>query len=428
MMHETEKSDLAIVAGKSANNVVPAAEQSAAAVSRSGVDGAKGGDQGECGPAKHALDSEPGSRVTGAGTHTAGLCRHTPEVGAVCGKAARTDLGGGRAMKRTSLPLQRREFIAGLGGAVAWPLVARAQQSKPLIGFLYARSPEDTTAQMAAFHRGLSDGGYIEGQNVAIEYRWGRGQYDKIPAMAAELVHLNANLIVAGADQAALSVKAATSSLPIVFVVGSDPIKLGLVSSFNEPGGNATGVNIFTNDLQAKRIGLLHDLIPHTKMIGFLLNPTTPVDESQLDQVQTAATALDLEVQVLRASKPSEINDAFEAVRRDHTAAVLVAADPFLDIHHDEIIALAARYAVPMMYQFRQFPAAGGLMSYGVDLPDAWGQAGAYAARILKGAKPANLPVLRPTKFEFVINLKTAKALGITVPPSLIARADEVIE
>jgi putative tryptophan/tyrosine transport system substrate-binding protein len=322
----------------------------------------------------------------------------------------------------------RRAFVAGLGSAAAWPVVAYGQHSKPLIGFLYARSQEDTTEQLAAFRLGLAEGGYIEGQNVAIEYRWGRGQYDQIPAMADELVRLPANLIIAGADQAALPAKAATSSVPIVFVVGTDPIKLGLVASFNEPGGNATGVNIVTNDLQAKRLGLLHELVPHTKIIGFLLNPTTPVYESQLEQVQTAAKTLSLGVHVLRAGNSPEINDAFEAVKRDNIAAVLVGADPFFDTRRNEIIALASRYAVPMMYQFRQFTAAGGLMSYGVDLSDAWRQAGTYAARILKGAKPAELPVVRPTKFEFVINLKAAKALGLTVPPSLLAGADEVIE
>ncbi len=324
--------------------------------------------------------------------------------------------------------MRRRELITLIGGAAAWPIASWAQTAKPLIGFLYARAPEDSSEQIAAFHRGLADNGLVEGQNLSIEYRWARGQYDTLPALATDLVRLRADVIVAGADQSALAAKAATSNIPTVFVVGSDPVKLGLVSSLNEPSGNATGMHIFTVDLEAKRVGLLHELIPNAKVIGLLVNPSSLVHDYQIDQVQTAAKSFNFTVQVLRAGNPSEINDAFETIGRDHIAAVLIAADPFFDTRRDQIVGLAAHFGVPVIYQFRQYAAAGGLMSYGIDLPDAYRQIGVYVARILKGEKPARLPVLRPSKFEFVINLKTAKALGLTIPSGVLAIADEVIE
>ncbi len=329
-----------------------------------------------------------------------------------------------------AIGIDRRQFISVLGStAVAWPLAARAQQPPmPVIGFLHARGPEDSSSLVEAFRRGLAESGYIESQNTAVEYRWGRGQYDQIPALPADLVHRPVSLLVAGAEPSALAAKAATSNIPIVFVVGNDPIKLGLVASYNLPGGNATGVNIFTASLSAKRLGLLHDLLPRVKAIGILLNPTFPFSQDQLDQFQPTAKTLGLALQIFRASSPPEIDAAFEAIAREHIAVLLVAADPFFDTRREQIVGLAALHAVPAMYQFRQYSEAGGLMSYGSDLPVAYRLAGVYAGRILKGAKPADLPVLEPTKFEFVINLKTARAIGVNISDNLLSLADEVIE
>jgi putative ABC transport system substrate-binding protein len=327
--------------------------------------------------------------------------------------------------------MKRREFITLLrGAAVVWPLAARAQQpAMPVIGYLSARSPDDTAHLVVAFHRGLSEGGFVEGQNVPIEYRWGLGQYDRLPAQAAELVHKAVIVLVStGGEAAALAAKAATASIPIVFAVGGDPVKLGLVASYNRPGGNATGINILTNTMEAKRIGLLHELVPQAATIGVLLNPTSPPAGSQLRNVQEAARTIGVQVHVLRASSDHEIEAAFETVAQQRIAALAVTADSFFDTRRGKLVALAARHAVPTGYQFREYAAAGGLMSYGIDLPDVYRQVGLYAARILKGAKPADLPTMEPTKFEFVINLKTAKALGLEVPPGLSARADEVIE
>ena len=323
-----------------------------------------------------------------------------------------------------------RKFIAALGGAAAvWHFTARAQQpALPIIGFLYARSPEDFSAQLAAFHKGLAEGGYVDGQNIKIEYRWARGKYDQMPSLAGDLVRLPATLIMAGAEPSALAAKAATSSIPIVFVVGTDPVKLGIVVSYNRPGGNATGLQIFTTSLEAKRLNLLHELLPRDAIIGILQNPKFPYAQDQLAQIQVAAKGLGQRIEVLRASIPAEIDDAFATVARDHLAALSVTADPFFDTRRDQLVTLAAQYAVPVIYQFRQYAAAGGLMSYGINLPDAYRQAGVYVSRILKGEKPSELPVLEPDKFEFVINLKTAKTLGLTIPSGVLAIADEVIE
>ena len=326
--------------------------------------------------------------------------------------------------------MRRREFIALCGGATAaWPLAVRAQQSTmPVIGLLYVRSPEDSAPQVAAFRRGLAENGYLEGQNVTIEYRWGLGHYERMPAMAAELARLPVSVILAGAEPSVLAAKAATSTIPIVFVVGSDPVKLSLVASYNSPGGNATGVNILTTNLDVKRLGLLNELIPSTKLLGVLINPNFPYAQDQLGQLDAAANAAGLRLQIYNASNPAEIDTAFQAITRDHIPALSVTADPFFDTRRDQLIALAAQHGVPVMYQFRQYAQAGGLLSYGVDLPDAYRQAGIYVARILKGAKPAELPVMQPTKFEFVINLRTAKALKLTIPSGVLAIADEVIE
>jgi len=325
--------------------------------------------------------------------------------------------------------MRRREFITLLGGAAAWPLAARAQQSPmPVIGFLHARTPEDSNPQVAAFRRGLSESGYTEGQSVTVEYRWGRGQYDQLPAMAAELVRRPVALLVAGSEPAALAAKAATSTIPIVFSVGTDPVKLGLVTSFNHPGGNATGMQMFTTMLEAKRLGLLHELVPRAQTLGILLNPNFTTAQNQLVDLQEAVKSIGLRLQVFRASNVTEIEAAYEAIARERIPAVMVAADAFFDTRREQLIALAARHAVPVMYQFREYAAAGGLMSYWIDLPDNYWHVGVYAGRVLRGTKPADLPVMQTTKFEFVINLKTAKALGVKISDNLISLADEVID
>jgi putative ABC transport system substrate-binding protein len=325
--------------------------------------------------------------------------------------------------------IKRREFITLLGGAAAWPVAARAQQpAMPVIGYLSARSPEDTAHLVPAFRQGLGEGGFVEGQNVTIEYRWALGQVDRLPALAAELAGRPVTILVTtGGESAALAAKAATSTIPIVFSMG-DPVKAGLAASYNRPGGNATGINILSDTLEPKRLGLLRELVPQAVTIGFLLNPNFPSAESQSKDVQEAARAIGLQIHVLRANTDREIEAAFETIAQHRIAAVAVAASPFFDTRRDKLVALAARHSVPTIYQFREFVAAGGLVSYGIDPIDAYRQVGVYAGRILKGAKPADLPVLQPTKFELVINLKTAKALGLDVPLHLQQLADEVIE
>jgi putative tryptophan/tyrosine transport system substrate-binding protein len=329
--------------------------------------------------------------------------------------------------------MQRREFITLLGGAAAaWPLAARSQQaSMPVVGFLNARSPADAGHLAAAFRRGLAENGYVDSQTVTIEYRWALGQDDRLPVMAAELVGRPVAVLAAtGGENSALAAKAATSTIPIVFAVGSDPVGLGLVASYNRPGGNVTGINILTNTLEAKRLGLLHELVPKAATVGVLLNPNWAPSASanQLRDMQDAARVVGLQIDVFRASNDQEIDAAFEAVTQKSIAALAVTGNPFYDTRREKLVALAARYAVPAVYQFREFAVAGALMSYGIDLPDAYRQVGVYVGRILNGAKPADLPVLQPTKFEFVINLKTAKALGIKFSDNLMSLADEVIE
>jgi putative ABC transport system substrate-binding protein len=321
----------------------------------------------------------------------------------------------------------RRELITLLGGAAAaFPFAVRAEQ--PTIGFLSLRSPEDSERQVAAFRRGLAESRYVEVQTVTIEYRWGRGQSDQLPAMAAELARRSVALIVAGTEPAALAAKAATSTIPIVFVIGSDPVKLGLVASINRPGGNATGFNILTNTLEAKRLGLLHELVPRTETIGVLVNPGLRASASQLDDVQQAAAAIGLKVDVLQATTDSEIDAAFDVLDQRRIGALVVSANSFFDTRREKIVALAASHAVPVIYQFREFITSGGLISYGVDLADVYRQVSIYAGRILKGEKPADLPVVQPTKFELVLNLKTARTLSLTIPPGVLAITDEVIE
>jgi len=327
--------------------------------------------------------------------------------------------------------MKRREFITLLGGAAAWPLAARAQQATmPVIGYLSSLSPEANAPRQAAFQAGLNEQGFIEGRNVAVEYCFARGQYERLPAMAEELAGRPVAVIVAvGGEPSPVAAKAATSTIPIVFVMGSDPVKVGLVASYNRPGGNVTGINLFTDTLGAKRLGLLHELAPQAAMVGFLNNPRFPTAENQLRDAQEAARALGLTLRILSVSTEQEIDAAFAIIAQERIGALSVGADPFLTaVGRDRIIAAAARARVTAIYEFREQTAAGGLMSYGIDVADLYRQVGVYAGRILKGEKPAELPVLQPTKFELVINLKTAKALGLSIPDKLIAIADEVIE
>jgi putative ABC transport system substrate-binding protein len=327
--------------------------------------------------------------------------------------------------------MQRRDFIALFGGAAAaWPLVARAQQpAMPVIGYLSSRSPGETAALVAEFRKGLGEAGYVEGQNVAIEYRWAEGQYDRLPALAADLVQRAvAVMVTTGGEPSALAAKAATSTIPIVFTVGGDPVKLGLVESFNRPGGNSTGVSLLTTAPEAKRLGLLHELMPGAKVVGVLINPKYQEAEAQVRELRDAAGTIGQRIYIAYAGSDAELEPAFETLVRERADALLVGADPFFDTRRHRIIALAAERRLPAVYQFREYAVGGGLMSYGVSLPDGYRQVGEYAGQILKGAKPADLPIVQSIRFEFVINLKTAKSLGLEVPAMLLARADEVIE
>src|SRR6516162_1762368 len=328
-------------------------------------------------------------------------------------------------------PMRRREFIALLGSGVAgWPLAAHAQrQALPVIGFLSSRSPGESADLVAAFRRGLAEGGYVEGQNVSLEFRWGEGRYERLTAYAVELVRRAVTVIVtAGGDPAAQAAKAATATIPIVFVSGSDPVKVGLVASLNRPGGNITGVHMLILGLGAKRLGLLHELMPAVNLVGILVNPNFADARTQLRDVEDAAQSLGLKLVVQKAGTEFEIDTAFADLARQKTGAILVIADPFFASQRLQIAALAARYAMPAVFELREYAIAGGLMSYGPDLANGYRQGGVYAGKILKGAKPAELPVEQPTKLGLVINLKTAKALGLQIPDKLLALADEVIE
>ena len=326
--------------------------------------------------------------------------------------------------------MRRREVIILVGGATMLPLVTSAQQaSMSVIGFLNSRSPEDTRRLVSAFRQALAEGGFVEGQNIIIEYRWGLGQHDRLRDMASELVRRPVVLLATGGGEfSALAAKAATSTIPIVFVIGGDPVKQGLATSLSRPGGNSTGVSVLTVRLDAKRLGLLRDLAPGTGTIGALVNPSYPQYESQLRGLQEAARSLALPLVVLPANTDDEIEVAFHAVVQGRITAMAVTADAFFDTRRDKLVALAAQYAVPTIYQFREFVEAGGLVSYGIDVAVAYRQIGIYAARILKGEKPADLPVMQPAKFELAINLKTAKALGLEVPSKLMRTADELVE
>jgi putative ABC transport system substrate-binding protein len=327
--------------------------------------------------------------------------------------------------------MRRREFITGLGSTAAgWPLGGLAQNAAaPVIGLLSARSARDSAKLGAAFGKGLNEVGYIEGKNVSIDYRWAEGRFDRLPSLAAELVRRPVAVLVAvGGSRSAIAAKNATSTIPIVFVIGGDPVRLGLVSSLAHPGGNATGVTIITQALAPKRLGLLRELVPKAASLAILTNPNSPEGEAQSSDALAAAKMLGLDLRALDAWDERSIEAAFASLAQERVDALLVGSDPIFDVQRDRLVRLAAKAAIPAIYQFRDFVAAGGLMSYDPDIADAYRQAGIYAGQVLKGARPADLPVLQPTKFHLVINMKTAKALGLSIPDSLLARADEVIE
>jgi len=326
--------------------------------------------------------------------------------------------------------MKRREVITLLGGAAAaWPYAARALQSAmPVVGFLGAGSPGPFVPQTAVFRQGLAEAGYVEGRNVAIEYRWAEGQYDQLPALAAEFVRRQVAVIVAFPIPAAVAAKAATTAIPIVFNVAGDPVKLGLVGSLARPGGNATGVNSFLAELGAKHLGLLRELLPTATLVGLLVNPTNENIEGVTKDVVAAAATLGVQIDIVRASDSREIEAAFATLVRNKVNALLIGSDVFFSSRRVQLATLTARHAIPAVSNVREFAEVGGLMSYGTDLTEVFRQFGVYTGRILKGAKPADLPVVQSTKFQFVINLPTARALGIEIPPTLLARADEVIE
>jgi putative ABC transport system substrate-binding protein len=327
--------------------------------------------------------------------------------------------------------MRRREFIILLGGiAIFWPLAARAQQpAVPVVGFLSSRSPSESELDVAGFRLGLAQAGYVEHQNMAIEYRWAENQYDRLPGLAADLVSRQVRVIAAlGGPVTALAVKAATKTIPFVFISGVDPVKLGLVDSFAKPGGNATGVNMFITAIEAKRLGLLHELVPTARQIAVIVNPNSPEIDQQLSDLQVAARAIGCELQIFRISAETEFDIVFATLAQNAVRALLVAADPFFNSHRARIVALAERHKVPAIYEARSYAIAGGLMSYGPNLPDMYRQVGLYTGQILKGAKPADLPVMQPTALQLVINLKTAQAIGLDVSTQLQQRADEVIE
>jgi putative ABC transport system substrate-binding protein len=325
--------------------------------------------------------------------------------------------------------MRRREFITLLGGAAAWPAVARAQQPMPVIGYLGAQSPAAFASRVIAFRQGLGETGYAEGRNVAIEFRWAEGQHDRLSALAADLVSRQVAVIVApGGAPAALAAKSATTTIPIVFEMGADPIAIGLVGSLNRPGGNITGVSSLNVEVTPKRLEILHELVPTAAVLAVLVNPTSPTADSQLRNLQAAARALGLQLHVLHASAERDFDTVFATLLQLRAGGLVVASDTFFATHSEQLAALTVRHAVPTIHQSRDFSTAGGLMSYGGSFVESHRQAGVYTGRVIKGDKPADLPVQQVTKVELFINLKTAKALGVTVPLPLLGRADEVIE
>jgi putative tryptophan/tyrosine transport system substrate-binding protein len=326
--------------------------------------------------------------------------------------------------------VKRREFIALLAGTATWPIAARGQQpAMPVIGFLSSRSPGESANLVEAFRQGLRESGFVEGQNAAIAFRWAEGHYDRLPALAAELVELRvAVLFTAGGPPAAFAAKAATQTIPVVFSAALDPDRIGLVASLNRPGGNVTGMSFFPLEIAAKSVQLLKELLPAATLIGYLVNPSTPAAHLYGEEASNAAKALGIAVHILNASTESDLDEAFASLAKADAGGLVVPAEPFFDSQRDRIVALAARHAIPGIYGLREYAVAGGLMSYGASLPNAYRQGGIYVGRVLKGEKPADLPVQQATKYDLVLNLKTAKALGLTVPDRLLALADEVIE
>jgi putative ABC transport system substrate-binding protein len=334
-------------------------------------------------------------------------------------------------MKRTSLPLHRREFIAGLGGAAAWPVAAWGQRPVlPVIGIVNPGAADASARLAAAFRKGLGEAVYVDGQNVTIEYHWLEGQYDRLPPLIADLIHRRVAVIATPGNSAiTLAAQAATTTIPIVFGVGQDPVRLGLVASFTRPGGNATGVNFFTAEVVTKRLGLLHEMVPSAVRVAVLVNPANAATtETVLRDAQKAARIIGLQIQVLNASVTRELDAAFATLVREPPDALFVAPDGLFASRITQLVALTAGDRIPAVYGQREYVEAGGLMSYGTGFPEMYHQVGVYTGNILKGAKPADLPVVQSTKFELVINLKTAKALGLTIPETLLATADEVIQ
>jgi putative ABC transport system substrate-binding protein len=326
--------------------------------------------------------------------------------------------------------MKRRAFIAGLGAATTWPFVVRAQQSAvPVVGYLSSRSPNESAGVAAAFRQGLGQTGFTVGQNVAIEYRWAEGHYDRLPALAAELVNLKvAAILAAGGPPSALAAKKATSTIPVIFSAADDPVGLGLVASLSRPGGNVTGMSLFNSDLGAKRLALLHELVPSAGVVAYLTNPANPSAKLEVKAVQEAAKTFGVDLLVVDASTDQEIEAAFARLTERHIGAVIVAGEPFFDSRRAAIVELAAKNAIPASYSWRENVALGGLLSYGTTINESYRNSGIYCGRILKGERPADLPVMQPTKFEMTINLKTARTLGLNVPATLLTGADEVIE
>jgi putative ABC transport system substrate-binding protein len=326
--------------------------------------------------------------------------------------------------------VRRRDFITLLGSAAAWPLAARAQQPRmPVVGFLNGTSAPSFAPMVAGFRRGLSSVGYVEGQNVAIEFRWAESQPDRLPALAADLVRRGVAVIAAtGGLQTVLAAKTATADIPIVFTSGSDPVRLGIIASFNRPGGNATGVNMLITEIEAKRLGLLHELVPAAARIAVIVDPNNPDSDIELRDVQAGASRIGVELDVLHAARGEEVDAVFATLAHSGAQALLVTGSPFFLAQRERIVTLTARHRVPAIYEASSYAAVGGLMSYGPSIPDAYRQVGVYVGQILKGAKPADLPVIQPTAIELTINLKTARAMGLEIPPTLLALADELIE
>jgi putative tryptophan/tyrosine transport system substrate-binding protein len=325
----------------------------------------------------------------------------------------------------------RREFIRLVGGAAAlWPLATHAQSPPmPVIGFMSGRGPDDSARLVSAFREGLTESGFIEGQNIKIEFRWAEGDYGRLPGLAADLVSRGVAVLVGvGGDVSAVAAKQATTTIPVVFGMGGDPVKAGLVASFNRPGGNVTGFTLWTNDMESKRLGLLRELVPSASLIGILVNPQFPPAAEELKELEVAAKAVNQQIFAAPANDDAGLQAALTSLAQNQVGAFLVTAAPFFDTRRNRIVEFAAQNRLPAIYQFHEYALAGGLISYGPNAMESYRNAGVYAGRILKGAKPADLPVLQPTKFDFVINLKTAKTLGLTVPPTLLAEAGEVIE